>query len=170
MSQTLAFVRTFYESGNVGYHIGAKVVEADHPEVWLSRRERIGCRFSLGVGEAVYKSRLAGVGKAYKTDIGYRFEFEDNPFLLAFLTFGGEAGRLAGRRGKVGVSQSPLSPSGYNGFLSVFGQVGDYFTRFGIFYHRSDRNLHYEVFAVSSVLFLTPSGLSIFRFKVFLKL
>src|SRR5260370_12206894 len=75
ITQSVAFVRAFDQSGDVGNHKGAKVTHVDDTQIWLKRRERIIGDFWTRRGNPGDERRFTRVGKTNQTNVREQFQF-----------------------------------------------------------------------------------------------
>src|SRR5258707_11254388 len=76
ITQSVAFVRAFDQSGDVGNHKGAKVTHVDDTQIWLKRRERIIGDFWTRRGNPGDERRFTRVGKTDQTNVREQFQFK----------------------------------------------------------------------------------------------
>src|SRR5713226_7222469 len=76
IAQSVAFVRAFYQSGDIGNNKGAKVTHVYNPQIRLKRRERIIGDLWTRRGNPGDERRFTRVGKADQANVREQFQFE----------------------------------------------------------------------------------------------
>src|SRR6266849_4970136 len=76
ITQSVAFVRAFDQSRDVGNHKGAKVTHVDDTQIWLKRRERIIGDLWTRRGNSGDQRRFTRVGKTDQANVREQFQFK----------------------------------------------------------------------------------------------
>ena len=137
--------------GNVGHDEGASVAVGHDAERGFEGGEGVVGNLGAGIGERADQRRLTGVGEADQTDIGEELQFQDHHHFLHGLAGLGVARCLVGGGAKLEVAQSAASAFEQHHDLSVFDDIAEIFTGFGIVGHGAGRYLDVAICAVAAV-------------------
>ncbi len=150
-SQSTSLGCALDDAGNVGYDEGTSVAVGHDAERGLEGGEGIVGNLGARVGERADQRRLTGVGEADQTDIGEELQFQDHHHFLHGLAGLGVARCLVGGGAKLEIAQSAASAFEQHHDLSVFDDIAEIFTGFGIVGHGAGRHLDVAVGAVAAV-------------------
>lgn len=140
-----------YDAGNVGHHERTSVAVGHDAERGLEGGEGIVGNLGAGVGERADQGRLTGVGEADQADIGEELQFQDHHHFLHGLAGLGVARCLVGGGAKLEIAQSAASAFEQHHDLSVFDDIAEIFTGFGIVGHGAGGYLNVAICAVTAV-------------------
>ena len=150
-SQSTSLGCALDDAGNVGYDEGTSVAVGHDAERGFEGGEGIVGNLGAGVGERADQRRLTGVGEADQTDIGEELQFQDHHHFLHGLAGLGVARCLVGGGAKLEIAQSAASAFEQHHDLSVFDDIAEIFTGFGIVGHGAGRYLDVAVCAITAV-------------------
>ena len=150
-TQSASLCRPLDDAGNVGHHKGTSVAIGHDAERGFEGGEGVVGNLGAGVGERADQRRLTGVGEADQTDIGEELQFQDHHHFLHGLAGLGVARCLVGGGAKLEVAQSAASAFEQHHDLSVFDDIAEIFTGFGIVGHGAGRYLDVAVCAITAV-------------------
>lgn len=150
-TQSASLCRPLDDAGNVGHHKGTSVAIGHDAERGFEGGEGVVGNLGAGVGERADQRRLTGVGEADQTDIGEELQFQDHHHFLHGLAGLGVARCLVGGGAKLEVAQSAASAFEQHHDLSVFDDIAEIFTGFGIVGHGAGRYLDVAICAVATV-------------------
>ena len=150
-SQSTSLGCALDDAGNVGHDEGTSVAVGHDAERGFEGGEGVVGNLGAGIGERADQRRLTGVGEADQTDIGEELQFQDHHHFLHGLAGLGVARCLVGGGAKLEVAQSAASAFEQHHDLSVFDDIAEIFTGFGIVGHGAGRYLDVAICAVAAV-------------------
>jgi len=118
------FMRAFDQTRNVGED-EIDIVNLDHTEIWVKRREGIIRYLGLGRADRRQKSRFAGIRKADHTCVRDQFQPEPNRHFDALKARIDAARRPVCRRLEAGVSEAAVAAARKQGALTGMRKVGN---------------------------------------------
>lgn len=139
------------DAGNVGHHEGTSVAIGHDAERGFEGSEGVVGYLGARVGERADQCRLTGIGEADQTDIGEELQFQDHHHFLHGLAGLGVARCLIGGGAELEIAQSAASAFEQHHDLSVFDDIAEIFTGFGIVGHGAGRHLDVAICAVAAV-------------------
>ena len=150
-SQSASLGCALDDAGNVGHDEGTSVAVGHDAERGFEGGEGVVGNLGAGIGERADQRRLTGVGEADQTDIGEELQFQDHHHFLHGLAGLGVARCLVGGGAKLEVAQSAASAFEQHHDLSVFDDIAEIFTGFGIVGHGAGRYFNVPICAVAAV-------------------
>ena len=150
-SQSASLGCALDDAGNVGHDEGTSVAVGHDAERGFEGGEGVVGKLGAGIGERADQRRLTGVGEADQTDIGEELQFQDHHHFLHGLAGLGVARCLVGGGAKLEVAQSAASAFEQHHDLSVFDDIAEIFTGFGIVGHGAGRYFNVPICAVAAV-------------------
>ena len=108
-SYSFAFMGSFDDSRDVRHDEGLVVIVLDYSEVRFESGECIIGDLRFGCSDGCQQGGFARIGETYQADIGQKFEFQDEPTFLSFLSWLGISRSLVCRCLEIVVSETTAS-------------------------------------------------------------